>query len=375
MAKPLNVTAGIWWRFSRYKVRNNHIRPAPGAKLEEYDPWEEYRASLNPRLNVPPPYQTFLSLQEGVFKLSSPWDLLTDEFTLGQEAETLVLEWCKTYGLLGILPQAARKVELAAYWGRPGDELEDAEEPTLIPTLCDHSRDGAQWVRNIWQPPTRTHITDLKRRGQPLSRAESHAEASSDLDWPISEPGVVWEKWDDPMEPGLPMPKERLDEEWVSYFPTVPRRQAQTYLYPRPLSEDFWHLYAEPVPRFMTHALRLKFALQFLTEKKPRSMAEGLDILQGLLNSISLTAKLSKDYSLRQRWSAPSLLASFAMMALQDLTAESLLECKTCKRLFTSTHPNAAYCTPRCRKRADMRRFRNEQKKKKSKEHPRGRKG
>ncbi len=363
MAKPLNVAAGSWWRFSRYEVRDNYIRPAPGAKLEEYDPWEEYRASLNPRLDVPPPYLTLMSLLDG-FKVGSLMALLTDEFLLEKESEALVLEWCKTYGLLGILPQAARKVELAAYWGRPGDELEDAAEPTLIPTLCDHSRDGAQWVSNIWQPPTRTHITDLKRRGQPLSRAESQAEASPDPDWPIREPGVVWEKWDDPMEPGLPKRKERLDEEWVSYFPTVQRRQAQTYPYPRPLSEDFWQLYAEPVPLFMTHALRLRTAVLFLAEKMPHTIAGGLDILQGLLTSISPTLELCKDGSLRQRWVAPSLLASFAMMALQDQIGgdRSILECENCKRLFTSTNYQARYCTDKCRWTVQKRRYRAKKK-------------
>ncbi len=197
------------------------------------------------------------------------------------------------------------------------------------------------------------HISDLKRRGKPLSPVES-------AETPISERGVVWEKWDDPMEPGLPKPKKRLDEEWVSYFPTVPRQQAQTYPYPRPLSEDFWQLYAEPVPLFMTHALRLRTAFQFLAEKMPHTIAGGLDTLKGLLTSISPTLELCKDGSLRQRWSAPSLLASFAMMALQDQIGgdRSILECETCEKVFTSTNYQALYCTDKCRWTAQKRRYR-----------------
>jgi len=169
----------------------------------------------------------------------------------------------------------------------------------------------------------------------------------------------VWEKWDAPMEPGLPKPKERLDEGWVSYFPTVPTQQAQTYPYPQPLSEDFWQLYAEPVPLFVTHALRLKTALLLLAEKMPHTIAGGLDILQGLLNSISPTLELCKDGSLRQRWVAPSLLASYTMMALQDLSADrSILECENCKKLFTSTKYQARYCSDKCRRTAQKRRYR-----------------
>ncbi len=323
-----------------------------------------------------------MSLLDEVFELGSRWDLLTHELPLGKDAEALVLEWCNRHGLLGILPQAARKVELAAYWGPPGNQLGDAEEPTLVPTLRDYSRPGADWVADISQPPMGIHVTDPKRRGQLLSRAES----GSNPDWPIREAGVVWEKWDDP-EPGLSMPKERLDQEWASYFPTVPRQQAQTYGYPQPLSEDFWHLYAEPVSRFVAQAQVLEAALHHLTPLKEikkmtdqgymsiRDRLVGPHILRGLLRPITPTLEVCRDGSLRQGWSVPSLLASFAMMALQVLTAESLLECKTCKRLFTPTRPNAAYCSPRCRKRADMRRFRNEQKKKKSKEYSRERKG
>ena len=374
MPKSLRLPAGMWWRFERYEIQDNHIRPAPGAALREYDPWKEYQASLKRAATAPRPYLTLMSLLDEVFELGSRWDLLTGELLLEKEAEALVLDWCKRHGLLGILPQQAHKVELAARWWPPGNELEDAEEPTLVPTLRDYSRRGADWVEDIWQPPMGMHITDPKRRGQLLSRAES----GSNPDWPIREAGVVWEKWDEP-EPGLSMPKERLDQEWASYFPTVPRRQAQTYPYPRPLSEDFWHCYAEPVPRFLTQAHVLKGALHHLTPLKEmrgqvknmtdqqymsiRGQVAGPYLLEGHLRSLSPTLELCRDGSLRQRWVAPSLLASFAMMALQDLTGDSsILECKNCKTLFTSTKYQARYCTDKCRQTAQKRRYRAKKK-------------
>ena len=46
MAEVLDVSLGKWWRFSAYEIREGFIRPAPGAKLTVYDPWEEYRQAF-----------------------------------------------------------------------------------------------------------------------------------------------------------------------------------------------------------------------------------------------------------------------------------------------------------------------------------------
>src|SRR5262249_17832760 len=58
----------------------------------------------------------------------------------------------------------------------------------------------------------------------------------------------------------------------------------------------------------------------------------------------------------RQRWSSPSLLASYGMMALLDLAGERLKSCWECGRLFTASSYQARYCSSahasKARKRA-----------------------
>src|SRR5437868_5639888 len=43
--KPTAVSHGAWWRFSEYEIADGWIRPTARAKLERYDPWQQFRGS------------------------------------------------------------------------------------------------------------------------------------------------------------------------------------------------------------------------------------------------------------------------------------------------------------------------------------------
>ncbi len=56
--------------------------------------------------------------------------------------------------------------------------------------------------------------------------------------------------------------EESLSQTWGNFFPDVPEAEKETYLYPLPLSDPFWHLYAERVQDFLAGAVVLAKAVK-----------------------------------------------------------------------------------------------------------------
>ena len=83
------------------KRRGEHIGPASDATLEHYDPWEQYHRSQVDS-GVVAPYQTFL-------KLGADTQDSRDE---PDKAVRLILDWCSRFGLFGILPHTAIRIDL-----------------------------------------------------------------------------------------------------------------------------------------------------------------------------------------------------------------------------------------------------------------------
>ena len=165
--------------------------------------------------------------------------------------------------------------------------------------------------------------------------------------------------------------EEPLNKTWGHFFPEVPKEKRETYSYPLPLSEDFWRLYAEPLGEFYAAANTLRSAVQDLAHIKPKATADaeneqalwrGIDTLHALVAPASPTIRPTDDGSFEQRWVAPSLLGSFAMMVLQDVERKRPLECKACGRPFLSTGYQTLYCSSTCRYREQKRRQRAKKK-------------
>jgi hypothetical protein len=123
MTRQTQLWSGSWWRFSRYELRGNSIVPAENASIECYDPWDTYLSSR--RQGTPAPYQQLLGLtaMRGVVfdQSSSEWaveeryrdrgETAWDDF-LTPSTEREILSWCSQFGLLGILPHKASRIEL-----------------------------------------------------------------------------------------------------------------------------------------------------------------------------------------------------------------------------------------------------------------------
>src|ERR1035438_9429280 len=92
------IFADYWFRFDRYEIKGGYIRPAPGAKLSQYEPWRTFGAPKG-KIGIKQPYEPLLALA----KLLDPDPSDVGSVRAAENADHLILEWCSQNGLLGIL--------------------------------------------------------------------------------------------------------------------------------------------------------------------------------------------------------------------------------------------------------------------------------
>ena len=374
MATPFSVYQGNWWRFSKYELRDGDIRPAPKAELEVYDPWAAYHASwdYDPDSATPfseqrasaPPYQSLLTLfHEFRFDAMGEPD---------PESVEKLLAWCAEHGLLGILPQRTQMVTLATRY------YPEYSWKAIIGMQPKHIKDG---VLKVTQFQYFRHNAYTYLRGWfPIRIMHEEFEAGHQIgeickDKSETRPGVLIQdfspvRYEEIMNTGISpiYYEERLSETWGSFFPDVPEAEKETFLYPLPLSDRFWHLYAERVQDFLAGAVVLAKAVNYLNYNDGgKRIYEGMSLLNSLVSTASMMLIPAGD-SFVQEWRAPSLLTCMAIMALQDLTQQrKVLNCENCQKPFVTDAYQARYCSDTCRRTAQKRRYRQRLKEKESK--------
>ena len=298
-----DLLGGRWWRWTAYEVGDGIIRRAPTAKLEVYDSWADYQPAG--RRSGGAPYQSLLTLIGR-----------TDERDLTRR----LAEWCSEHGLLGVLPHSVVQIVLPrgrvpAGLDRPRRELHRAG-----PVVYTRFHWGWRWYI-------------ASRAGLPAG---------------VVVHGVGRGVW-------AHMPLKFLSR----FFPTVPARERGRYPYPPPFTEAFWRLYAERVEDFLHAARTLRDALDDIKARRDRERRRrGIDALNALVAPIG--PALAPDLS--QRWRSPSLLTSFAMMALLDFVGRpTVLACQACGTPFVPRGYQSAFCTPTCRRRIEQQRRRDRQ--------------
>ena len=152
---------------------------------------------------------------------------------------------------------------------------------------------------------------------------------------------------------------EPLSVTWARFFPIVPAAEQETYPYPLPGTEAFWRIYEEPVEDFVAAATLFLTAVKFLGEfgvsgdgsQGDNGEIRGrLEILNRLLAPVGPAVGFAEDGAFRQEWRASTLLATYAMMALLDITEQRRpLVCTICGRLFVTKAYQGIYCSATCR--------------------------
>jgi hypothetical protein len=325
----------MWWAFNRYEILDGAVRRQVGGRLEAFDPWEKYRASREERSSIPP-YAKFVNLIDRIPPDQEAWP------RLDQENRQALTEWCKDWGLLGILPHRA----LSITW------------PFGYTT---ESNDKAVWV---WEGFYRT-----ARGWEPIGGFEESGTSRAPREperWPVS--GVAYRERGPAGHDALRILKP--EDVLPPFFPGLSKSQLESGLNRPPilpLSKGFWQWYAEPVDEFVAEGRIFAGALRDLTvlwgrtgkRRRRQNMTteqrSQLDSALARLNQLageqmSNMLESRPDGSFERKTVYPSLLSAFAMMATEDLLAKRiLLYCQKCGNLFSSLDPKSLYCEDKCR--------------------------
>lgn len=334
-------STGDWWRATRYEVVDGVIRPASDSRIERYDPWALYRRTRAKGHEFQPPYADLT-------------DLGLELSTSRENAEKQIVGWCRTYGLLGLLPHQVRMATLSPRWAVrevPGLAMPVPEQVQLF-------RLHNGWRRRRTMIPVNQDV-DLAApdcdRGQLVSRA------IAPVAW--ARTGVIRQDLR-----SAEISSESVRMTFGRFFPGVESGDADDFPYPAPLSEEFWRAYGEPYDDFLDGLqcfaeamwlLEPQRSAEKLSREDARRVSRGTELLNALLAPANATLVTAPGASFEQRWICGSLLSAFAMMALQDLAeGRHIHPCRTCSRLFVSQHPAARFCSDQCRWTSQKRRQR-----------------
>lgn len=355
MVEEFSPGEGHWWRFDRYEVEDGYIRPAPDAHLDRYNPWKHFPAQSRGRVDASSLYLSLCNLDATLQPHIESWAW----GTLTSHGEVILCDWCRANGLLGILLQEAHSVSLAPRWG-PLQIPGMGTESELYPTQVRFIRTGSGWdsVISSSMHDDYVRLVDEPEQSGELVRAEH-------IPPKLTSPGVIRRDIQSGTNPG-DWQAESLDQTWATYFPDVPAEERENYQYPLPLSDAFWRQYAEPVNRFLGMARTLATVVETLREMPPPDqLSSGMagqvyraqEQLHSLLSSAQPTLAIRNDGIFEQRWTTTSLLASYAMMFLFDLTdtTGAIRRCQACRNLYISYSSRARYCSKTCRHRAQKR--------------------
>jgi len=348
-------TKGVWWKFDGYElftqtteeIEQSYIRPTSTSRVQGYDPWLNYRhAAVDPRdpdvkrLRYTP-YQGLVDLIEDID--SRPRSKRAS-LEMDAESETRLLQWCSQNGLLGILPHVSRQLTLAPVW-KPLVFSGHQVEGIVVPNIERYSRTATGWSQGASFHLFGSGIPPVTQQEfQP-----GDVVGSDYLPVEFAPPSAI-------VQSGLlniELRQEPLSTIGRS-FPSVPIWEQEKYQYPMPLSPDFWRMYAEPLDDFLEAARALATAIRAMSKtnaERSTERAEGAKILTSLIAPVMVSVYLDEEGEPRQQLASPSLLSSYAFMAMLDLTRGTVYECKNrkCGRIYISDAWQSLYCSKRCK--------------------------
>ena len=349
-----SAVGGWWWRFTDYQIVDSIIggttgprvgrciMPTPTAQLEPYklglNPGDRLGGSRGRQEKKDGHYIDFLHLE--------------------LEDEDAIINWCRRYGLLGILCQENVRLQMAPRWRRVRQTDSSGSRYIFTPYETIYVRSPEGWYNTYESTPW---SRELAYEGN----------------------GDQWGCLAEPREGGLPNPPlattmrifssgyegKPLGETIGNFFPMVPLEEKDSFLYPQPLSDEFWYQYSEPIENFQGVARDFRDMLDNLSYAGLRNdqvlratgrALHGQHQINSVL-SVNPSLRIEEDGSTSPRWDFPSLIAALAFEVWQDLIGgQTILHCQraNCSRLFLSAQYNRGYCSDKCRWAAEKARQR-----------------
>jgi len=324
MKRTSPITTSTWWRHSAYELHDGWIRPTKTAQIVRYDPWADFAASRSLTVGqapagAQPPYQSLLELQH---RLQYRTGAKRYPDCLTPESVKAILEWSRKHGPLGVLLSCWEAISLAPR-ARPAGDF----------TRTRYIRGPGQSVQ-VW-------------------------EASGDVG--DEKPAVLIHGFND-----LNLREEPPGKTWGRYFPNIEIHNKDTFQYPLPYSDEFCEMYAERVidscrgARFFAGVVK-HLRPEAVTPESEIVRAQALEGINILRKPVTSMVELDDQGAPRLVWEAPSLLASFAEMFIQDLLfGTPIKNCACCGVPFASRNYQAQFCSLACRYRGQKQRLRKQ---------------
>jgi len=120
MAVQIPKRVSLWPRFSRYEPRGGRIAPARGAKLEWYDPWQEYQQARTKK-RAQPPYVSLISLFRRLTTEFRAIGWTPEEYgspQLSKKTLMHIFDWSSRHGLAGVFHQSTVQIDDPSQDGR-----------------------------------------------------------------------------------------------------------------------------------------------------------------------------------------------------------------------------------------------------------------
>jgi hypothetical protein len=312
------------------------IRPAPGATLERYEPWQADRAAARDEER---PYRELLRLAQQLRPFRRERELPTRE-------RQLLERWLRRNGLLGLLPHETIQYTTAAHWQEwpPPDLRSPGEAPHMMrPAQRKVTRHAGGYV------------TEYQRRGpeRPLDPAlVGQPVAEEDLQGVGRAAETLFRKW-----PSDELVREPLGRRFERFFPASGPREAQRRDYPDPGTDAFWSEYGEPLNGFVSAVTALVDPLEGLEDwegptgdYRDDNALRALGQINGAASVVSPAGMLLAEGGKTIAWTSPSLLGLYAVMLLEDITGgQRVMHCPTCGGVFLSGAHQAKFCSSTCR--------------------------
>jgi len=339
--------SGDWGRFSRYEIRDGAVRAAPGAKFESYDPWEIYRAS-EWDTETPPPYQSLFALMLSIGAVfdqqewqPKQWHLNKKIADLTSNDQAEILDWCARFGLLGILPHLASMIELPIRLG-----AHDGEGGHVVRDLL---RVNGQWSKRTAidfpaSPLFSENIDQFLNRDMDLVTLDKPVLGRflAEGEKYFRVPRVTLQEGPSSGHSIYSRPVEHLLDRFFPEF----KDAGDQFECPLPLTPMFWEIYSESVDDFVEHALFLMSAAEPVLSRRAH---HNLKQLEFLVEPVGISLSSASKGDIQEQWACPSLLSSFARMALQTMWAgKRLLRCDCCGEPFLTAGYQSRYCSEQC---------------------------
>jgi hypothetical protein len=368
--QPFDVAVGTWARYSAYDLAGGYLRPAPGAVLERYDPWAEYRAARYGPVKHLAPYEEFLGVADALGQVSRSV-AFPKICPPSVEGKAELLSWCERFGLPGTLLHITHAAHLYPRWRSWAEVLED---PVLGPLQLRHARLRPQAMSDHLHAVQRRLVFESGGWVEHLHRPNGPELDSLDEDGEPLQPTLL----SDDLRPGVIVNSiqgewgwEPLGKTWGRFFPEVAAQDVETFQYPVPMSDEFWNLYGEPVEVMFTATAAFQAAVagvmsvartwsqdpvtRFTTMAARR-------LLNCFVGSTRPMLAIDERGAMRQQWVNSSLLGMFGLMAIQDLTeGRRILHCARCSRIFVTSAYQSQYCSSTCGRTVQKRRYRQRQ--------------